>query len=98
MYIYVPTSLQYDPETKNRHNYFYLTQRGGCTSHNADFVKFFTKYVHESTTDDLDDEELRRWIHDNFEKGFPHPMVEYIRNLYEQTKHCLLYTSDAADE
>ena len=30
--------------------------------------------------------QLRRWIHDDFEKGFPHPMVEYICNLYEPTK------------
>ena len=63
-------NLQYDQESKNRHKYIYLTQRGGCTSNNIDFVKFFTKYVHEAT-DDLDDEELRRWIHDGFEKGFP---------------------------
>ena len=85
MFIYVPTCVQHDERTGIRRKYIYVKQRKhtNCVFTNPEFVEFFRNHVH-TATDDLNDVELRGWIHNDYDEGEQHPIFEYIMDLYER--------------
>lgn len=81
--ILVPRKYRYDRETgkEGRKYIYYKANKGDKIS--PEFLTFFTNYIHEAT-DELSDDDMVKWIYDEWPFGQQHPEMDYIEQLFRQ--------------